>query len=89
MKKEAQQHLKERLLPFWMNLKDDLYGGFYGFMGTDLNVVKDAEKGCILNSRILWFFSNAYLLLKDENIKLYADHVYRFLVDRCMDNFIF
>ena len=85
MKAEMEQHLKEVLLPFWKNLKDDTYGGFYGFMGTDLNVVKDSEKGCILNSRILWFFSNAYLTLKDESIKPYADHAFRFLVDRCLD----
>ncbi|MBP3577339.1 MAG: N-acylglucosamine 2-epimerase, partial [Lachnospiraceae bacterium] len=61
MRVEMEQHLREALLPFWKNLKDDVYGGFYGFMGTDLKVVKDSEKGCILNSRILWFFSNAYL----------------------------
>lgn len=85
IREEMEQHLKEVLLPFWKNLKDDVYGGFYGFMGTDLAVVKDAEKGCILNSRILWFFSNAYLTLKDESIKPYADHAFRFLTDHCLD----
>lgn len=82
---EMEQHLRGKLLPFWKNLKDDMYGGFYGFMGTDLKIVKTAEKGCILNSRILWFFSNAYLTLKDESIKPYADHAYRFLIERCID----
>ena len=82
---EMEQHLREKLLPFWMNLKDEIYGGFYGFMGTDLQVIKTAEKGCILNSRILWFFSNAYLTLKDESIRPYADHAFRFLTERCMD----
>ena len=43
-KLEMEQHLREVLLPFWEKLKDDTYGGFYGFMGTDLNVVKNAEK---------------------------------------------
>ena len=86
MRVEMEQHLRETLLPFWKNLKDDIYGGFYGFMGTDLNVDKKAEKGCILNSRILWFFSNAYLTLKDESIKPYADHAYRFLVNCCLDH---
>jgi len=82
---EMEQHLREKILPFWKNLKDEMYGGFYGFMGTDLKVIKSAEKGCILNSRILWFFSNAYLTLKDESIKPYADHAFRFLMERCMD----
>ena len=66
---EMEQHLKEVLLPFWKNLKDDVYGGFYGFMGTDLAVVKNSEKGCILNSRILWFFSNAYLTAKGCSVQ--------------------
>ena len=64
MRVEMEQHLRETLLPFWKNLKDDIYGGFYGFMGTDLDVDKKAEKGCILNSRILWFFSNTYRQVK-------------------------
>lgn len=85
MRVEMEQHLKGTLLPFWENLKDDVYGGFYGFMGTDLQVQKEAEKGCILNSRILWFFSNAYLTLKDESIRPYADHAFRFLVEHCLD----
>ena len=61
LRSEMEQHLKETLLPFWMKLRDGVYGGYYGFMGTDLKVVPKSEKGCILNSRILRFFSNAYL----------------------------
>ena len=30
---EMEQHLKEVLLPFWKKLKDEVHGGFYGFMG--------------------------------------------------------
>lgn len=82
---EMKQHLQEKLLPFWEKLKDDTYGGFYGYMGTDLKVVPEAEKGCILNSRILWFFSNAYLTLKDESIRPYALHAYQFLTEHCLD----
>ena len=54
-------HLDKVILPFWESLKDDEYGGFYGYMDIDLNVDKKAVKGCILNNRILWFFANAYL----------------------------
>lgn len=42
-------------------------------------------KGCILNSRILWFFSNAYMTLGDESLLDYAEHAYRFLLDSCLD----
>lgn len=85
MNMEMEQHLKKTLLPFWEGLRDTVYGGYYGFMGTDLKIVPESEKGCILNSRILWFFSNAYLTLKDESIRPYAEHAYRFLMEHCMD----
>lgn len=85
MNTEMEQHLRRTLLPFWKKLRDTVYGGYYGFMGTDLKVVPTAEKGCILNSRILWFFSNAYLILQDESLRPYAEHAYRFLMEHCMD----
>ena len=85
MNTEMEQHLRGTLLPFWKKLRDTVYGGYYGFMGTDLKAVPTAEKGCILNSRILWFFSNAYLTLQDESLRPYAEHAYRFLMEHCMD----
>ncbi len=85
MAEEMREHLETKLLPFWENLKDDTYGGYYGYMDYDLNVDKKADKGVILNSRILWFFSNAFLYLKDEHLLKYADHGYRFLKDFCID----
>ena len=30
MIKEVKKHLVNQVLPFWMRLKDDKYGGFYG-----------------------------------------------------------
>lgn len=64
---------------------DDEFGGYYGFLDYDLNLDKKAEKGCILNSRITWFFSNAYTLLKDESLLEEAKHGYDFLKDHCLD----
>ena len=54
-------------------------------MGYDVKLDKKAVKGCILNSRILWFFSNAYLLLKEEELLAYAGHAYQFLKEHCLD----
>ncbi len=82
---EFKTHLCTKIIPFWEGLKDDACGGFYGYVGSDLQVDKKAEKGCILNSRILWFFSNAYMALKDESLKEYADHAYAFLINNCID----
>ena len=85
MAEEMREHLTKEIIPFWKGLKDEKNGGYYGFVGSDLQIDKEAVKGCILNSRILWFFSNAYMNLKDETLLAYAEHAYRFLLDSCLD----
>ena len=81
----AARQLKEHILPFWLSLQDTEYGGFYGYVGYDLKVNPRYEKGCILNSRILWFFSEAAMLLHDPRAASAADHAYRFLAEHCID----
>ncbi len=76
---EIAEHLTKNIIPFWKSLKDDEFGGFYGEMDFDLNLYKKADKGCILNSRILWFFSNAYMTLSDEECLANAKHAFDFL----------
>ena len=78
-REEVEKHLRDSLIPFWKRLKDDENGGYYGFADFGLNVDKKAEKGCILNSRILWFFSACAVLLRDKSCLAYADHAYEFL----------
>ncbi len=83
---EIKKHLVEHIIPFWEKLKDDTYGGYYGYMGYDLKLDKQCEKGCILNSRILWLFSSAYTLLKDEKLLKDATHAYDFMKKYCVDS---
>ena len=85
MREEIKNHLTEGIIPFWKGMRDDEFGGYYGYLDYDLNLDKKAEKGCILNSRITWFFSNAYTLLKDESLLDEAKHGYAFLKDYCLD----
>ncbi len=85
-KEEFKNHLIEKIIPFWKNLKDNKNGGYYGYMDINLKIDKNFSKGCILNSRILWFFSNAYTTLKDESLLEYAEHAYYFLKNSCLDN---
>lgn len=82
---EFRKELTEDIIPFWNALRDDINGGFTGFMDSALNIDKNGEKGVILHSRILWFYSNAYLLLKDESLLGYAKHAFDFLMDKCVD----
>lgn len=83
--KEVSDHLNNKIIPFWNALKDEEFGGFYGYVDSDLQCDKKAVKGCILNSRILWFYSNAYMLLKDAVLLDNAKHAYAFLKDHCLD----
>ena len=85
MLEEVKAHLLNDIIPFWKNLRDDEFGGYYGYMDYDLKVDKKAVKGCILNSRITWFFANAYTLLKDESLLEEAKHGFAFMKEHCMD----
>ena len=71
-------HLEQKILPFWEALMDNAYGGYYGYVGSDLQLNRGADKGCILNSRILWFFSVASAVLNRPDLRAYADHAYAF-----------
>ena len=85
MVEEIKAHLINDIIPFWKGLRDDEFGGYYGYLDYDLKLDKKAVKGCILNSRITWFFSNAYTLLKDESLLEEAKHGFAFLKEHCMD----
>ena len=64
MKKELENHI----LPFWMRLYDSEFGGFYGKVDENYIIKKTSEKGSILNSRILFAFSQSYNYIKNEKI---------------------
>ena len=75
---EIRAQLEQRILPFWMGLKDETYGGFYGGMDNHLILNRTADKGCILNSRILWTFSTAAKQLDNAEYRRYAEHAMDF-----------
>lgn len=67
MRKEMLDVLKNNILRFWLdNMIDDDQGGFYGRMDGHNKLHPEAEKGAILNARILWSFSAAYRLLRTQ-----------------------
>ena len=76
---EVRAELTEHIIPFWKGLRDDARGGYIGLVEYDLTRRPDAVKGCILNSRILWFFSEAYLALRDESLLAEAYHAFDML----------
>ncbi len=85
MKEEIQKELENHIIPFWDALCDYERGGFYGFESYDLKVDKNAPKGVILHSRILWFYSNCYLALKKKEYLEKAKHCFDFMKEHCVD----
>ncbi|MBQ6634303.1 MAG: AGE family epimerase/isomerase [Ruminococcus sp.] len=82
---EVRQELTGHIMPFWDKLRDDENGGFYGYVGFDLNVDKKAGKGVILHSRILWFYSKAYEVLGDRHCLDNALHAFEYIKKACVD----
>lgn len=82
---QAKEHLEQTIIPFWVRLKDEEYGGYYGKVGYDLTWYKKASKGSVQTSRILYFFSEAALLLGRDDCRRGADHAFQFLMHHCFD----
>ncbi|HZH55087.1 MAG TPA: AGE family epimerase/isomerase [Sphingobacteriaceae bacterium] len=85
LRDEIVQDLTENILPFWAEHSPDPSGGFYGTLLFDGTPKPDAEKGGILNARLVWTFSAAYRILEDENYKMLADRAQRYFIDHFVD----
>jgi cellobiose epimerase len=66
LKTEVRDELIHNILPFWSEkMTDTKNGGFYGQIKGNGQLVPEADKGGILNARILWSFSSAYIQEKN------------------------
>jgi len=85
LRAEVAQELTSNILPFWINRMTDPAGGYYGRRDGNGNLVDGAEKGLILNARILWTFSQAYRILgKPEYLKA-ATRAKDYIADHFVD----
>lgn len=86
LKQEVTAELTGNILPFWMNrMRDEVNGGFYGRITGQEELKPEAEKGAILNARILWTFSSAYRLLKKPEYLEMATRAKRVIIDSFYD----
>ena len=68
LKSEVRDVLETNILPFWLEkMTDHENGGFYGRIDGHGQLHPEAEKGAILNARILWSFSAAYRVLSNTH----------------------
>jgi cellobiose epimerase len=84
-KKELEAEL-ENILSYWIKYDiDEQYGGFLGRIDHFNEVADQADKGSVLNSRILWTFSAAYHATKKTVYLEYAEHAYHYFIDHFID----
>ena len=68
------------LLDFWSSQCLDLaHGGFVGNTDHYGKINPSANKGCILNTRILWTFSSAFRTTKDERYRMIAKRAFTYI----------
>lgn len=74
-------HELANILTYWQeHTIDKEHRGFYGKITADDTIIKDAEKGLVLNSRILWTFSAAYIHQPKPVYKEIAQRAYNYLL---------
>jgi mannobiose 2-epimerase len=74
------------ILDWWMtHTPDHEYGGFIGRMDGQGKIHPEAEKGIILNTRILWTFSAAARLMPHPEYRRMADRAYDYLLRNFWD----
>ncbi len=85
LRREIIGDLTGNILPFWAKYSPDPAGGFYGVLNHDGSPQPDAEKGGVLNARLLWTFSAAYRVFGDQSYKELAnrarDYFVRYFID--------
>lgn len=83
------QALNEELLSilnYWMqHTVDDINGGFLGKIDNDNKAGTTAPKGAVLNARILWTFSAAYNITKEEIYLPVAKRSFEYMREHFMD----
>ncbi|KRD61835.1 N-acyl-D-glucosamine 2-epimerase [Flavobacterium sp. Root935] len=70
----------DSILKYWSeHTVDEQNGGFAGQIDFNDQRIENAEKGSVLNARILWTFSASYQTTKNENHKKLAERAFEFL----------
>nr|BAP90732.1 cellobiose epimerase [uncultured bacterium] len=86
MIKEMQDVLEQNILRFWLDrMVDREHGGFYGRIDGKGMLHPEAEKGAILNARILWTFSAAYRVLGNPEYLDASRRAYDYLINHFID----
>ena len=86
MKQEMQDVLQDNILRFWLDkMQDQEHGGFYGRIDGSGVLHPEAEKGAILNARILWSCTAAYRVLGNQEYLDAATRAKDYIIEHFID----
>lgn len=78
-------NLNHNILPYWLGSMADPEGGFYGRRDGRDGLDKDADRGAILNARILWTLAAAACFTGNADYRKAAEKQYRYVVNHFVD----
>jgi len=85
-RQQVESEWRDNIAPFWLQYAPDKkYGGFHGWISNELQIDEHAEKGIILNSRILWTFAHAYKRYQNIEFRQLAHRAYAYITEHFID----
>ena len=86
-KKEAEDHLLNQLLPFWLRrCRDDIYGGFITHFNAEGKDTGEDQKSLIAQTRTIYTMASAHRAgYGNGKCEEFARHGFDFLVDKMWD----
>ncbi|MBM6993195.1 MAG: AGE family epimerase/isomerase [Prevotella sp.] len=86
LKADMRQTLDHHILDYWLRrMTDHEHSGFYGRADGHDHIHPEADKGAILNARILWAFSAAYRVTRNPDYLSAATRARDYLIDFFVD----
>ena len=78
--------MRSNILPFWLKYTiDEEFGSFRGRVSNDLVIDAKADKGLVLNVRILWTFSKAFSIYREDQYRRAATRAYDYILRHFWD----
>lgn len=86
LKQTMQDVLEQNILSYWIDhVTDKENGGYYGRIDGEDKVHPQAEKGAVMNARILWAFSAGYRVLRKPTYLEAATRAKEYFVEYFLD----
>jgi mannobiose 2-epimerase len=80
------KELEHNILRFWEEkMVDEEHGGFYGRIDGKNRLLPGANKGAVMNTRVLWTFSAAYRVLNEKRYRDMAKRAFQYIKNHFVD----